>query len=226
MPAGFVFLLRRPALWPLALLPVILVSLGLPLGVLLGWYALHGVDATLAPLYRRLPEALAVVFTVLAWIGTLAAGALLGLAVALVLAAPVHERLSRRVELLSGRTPPPSNQSFTWETAQAMRGGLFFLAAAPAVLLFTLIPLAGPLLGALWGGYALAHQLTEASLTRRGLSFGDRRRWHRTWRPETLGLGLAGVITLAVPIVNLLLGPALTVGGTRLVLELEQLDAT
>lgn len=225
MPAGFAFLLKRPALWPLALLPVLLVSAGLPLGLLLGWYALHGVDATLAPLYSRLPEWVSVILTVVTWAGTLAAGALLGLAAALALAAPVHERLSRRVELLSGRNVPASTRSFSWETLQALRGGLFFLAAAPAVLLFALIPLAGPALGALWGAYALAHQLTEASLARRGLSFGDRRRWHSTWRPETLGLGLAGVIALVVPLANLLLGPALTVGGTRLVLELEQLDA-
>jgi CysZ protein len=224
VPAAFVFLLKRPALWPLALFPIVLVSLGLPLGLLLGWYALHGVDATLAPFYSRLPEWLAVILTVVTWAGTLVAGALLGLAAALALAAPVHERLSRRVEVLSGRALPVSDRGFAWETAQALRGGLFFLVAAPAVLLFALIPLAGPVLGALWGAYALAHQLTETSLSRRGLSFVERRRWHSTWRPETLGLGLAGVITLAVPIANLLLGPALTVGGTRLVLELEQLE--
>ena len=76
----------------------------------------------------------------------------------------------------------------------------------------------------MWGARAVALQMTDPALTRRGMSFADKRRWHREWRVETQGFGLAGMIGLIVPLANLLLGPALVTGGTLLVLELE--DAT
>jgi uncharacterized protein involved in cysteine biosynthesis len=63
--------------------------------------------------------------------------------------------------------------------------------------------------------------MTDPALSRRGMSFADKRRWHREWRAETQGFGLAGMLGLIVPLANLLLGPALVTGGTLLVLELE-----
>jgi uncharacterized protein involved in cysteine biosynthesis len=63
--------------------------------------------------------------------------------------------------------------------------------------------------------------MTDPALSRRGLRFADKRRWHSDWRVETQGFGLAGLVGLIVPFANLLLGPALVTGGTLLVLELE-----
>jgi uncharacterized protein involved in cysteine biosynthesis len=54
------------------------------------------------------------------------------------------------------------------------------------------------------------------------MGFGARRAWHRKWRAESLGFGLLGLMTLIVPFANLVLAPALAVGGTLLVLELEE----
>jgi lysyl-tRNA synthetase class II len=65
----------------------------------------------------------------------------------------------------------------------------------------------------------ITHYPVEVS--RRGMSFNDKRRWHREWRVETQGFGLAGMLGFIVPLANLLLGPALVTGGTLLVLELE-----
>jgi CysZ protein len=67
--------------------------------------------------------------------------------------------------------------------------------------------------------------MTDPALTRRGLSFSDKRRWHRRWRAESLGFGLAGMLGLLVPFANLVVGPALVAGGTLLVLDLEDVDA-
>jgi CysZ protein len=89
------------------------------------------------------------------------------------------------------------------------------------VLLLSLVPVVGAPLALLWGGHALALQQTDPALTRRGLDFQARRRWHRRFRPESLGFGAAGLALLLVPIANLLLIPALTVGATRLVMELD-----
>ena len=104
---------------------------------------------------------------------------------------------------------------------QAFRGTFFFLAAAPGVFLLTLVPVVGPPLALLWGSYALAFQQTDSALARRGLTFADRRDWHRYWKLECMGFGLAGLVTLVVPLAGFLVGPALAVGGTLLVLELE-----
>ncbi len=217
---GFVFLLRRPALWPLAAAPVIVTGLCLFGGLILGLYAIRTVESTFARMLARLPEWGDLIVTLALWVGTLAAGLLLGLAVALLLTAPLTEALSRRVERLMGGVVPENDRGWAWELAQALRGSLFFLAAAPGVLLLNLVPVVGPVAGALWGAYALAHQLTDAPLTRRGCDFRTRRAWHREWRAESLGFGLAGLVTLVVPAANLLLGPALAVGGTLLVIEL------
>jgi CysZ protein len=91
------------------------------------------------------------------------------------------------------------------------------------VLLLGLVPVVGPFLSLLWGARAVAFQMTDPALTRRGLSFAEKRRWHRGWRAESLGFGLAGMVGLLVPLANLLLGPALVAGGTLLVLSLEEL---
>jgi len=94
------------------------------------------------------------------------------------------------------------------------------------LFLLGFIPFVGPFLSLVWGARAVAMQMTDPALTRRGMSFRDKRRWHRQWRAETLGFGLAGMLGFVVPLANLLLGPALVTGGTLLVLELEETVAT
>jgi len=46
--------------------------------------------------------------------------------------------------------------------------------------------------------------------------------WHRRYRAESIGFGLAGLVTLFVPVLNLLIGPVLATGGTLLVIEFEE----
>ena len=78
----------------------------------------------------------------------------------------------------------------------------------------------------MWGGRAVALQMTDPALTRRGMSLKERWRWHREWLAESQGFGLAGMVGLLVPFANLLLAPALVAGGTLLVLSLEPLAST
>ncbi len=219
--AGFAFLVKRPRFWPLAALPSVLTVVCLFAGLLAAAYAMPSLEQALLPGRDKAPMGLVAVLTVALWIGTFAAGLVLGLAVALLLAAPVLERLSRKVEAHVRVRVPEAERGLGWELAQSFKGALYFLGAAPGVLLLSLVPLVGPFLGALWGSYALAFQQTDMALTRRGLSFGARRAWHRHWRAESLGFGAAGLLALLAPCANLLLAPALTVGGTLLVLELE-----
>jgi CysZ protein len=150
-------------------------------------------------------------------------GVFLGFGVALLLATPALEQLSRQVEARVRGAPVDSSRGLVWELAQSLRGGFYFLLAAPGVFLLGLIPVIGPFFSALWGGRAVALQMTDPALTRRGLPLRERWRWHREWLPESQGFGIAGVIALLVPFANLLLGPALVAGGTLLVLSLEPL---
>jgi uncharacterized protein involved in cysteine biosynthesis len=76
--------------------------------------------------------------------------------------------------------------------------------------------------GTLWGAHALAFQQTDAPLARRGRDFRARREWHRRYRAESIGFGLAGLVTLLVPILIPFIGPVLTAGGTLLVIEFEE----
>ena len=223
VPAGFAFLLRSPSFWPLALLPALLVMLSLAGGLLLGAFAGPSVEGALAPGRERISSGLGLLMSLLRWVGMLEAGMLLGLSVALLVAAPLLDRLSRRVESQLGnggkdRTPRPRAEAFA-----SLQGSLYFLAAAPGAFLLGLVPLAGPVLATLWGAHALTVRLTASPLGDRGFGFRARQAWYKDWRAETLGFGLAGLVTLVVPVANLLLGPALTIGGTLLVLDLEAL---
>ncbi len=223
VPGGMFFLLRHVRLWPLAALPAVLCLVFFFVGLFLGYFSLRAIEAVLAPHPGSMPRWLVFVITLALWLGTLAAGAVAGLALALLLSAPILDALSQRVERLLRGAVPGHERGLRWEVAQSLKGAVFLVAAAPLVFFLGLLPLVGPLLGLWWGAYVLAYQQTDSPLTRRGLDFAGRRLWHRSWRWESLGFGLAGLAVLVVPFANLLLAPALTVGGTRLVLELEDL---
>jgi len=220
VPAGFGLLLRNPSLWPLALLPTILAVLFLFGGFVLAVFALPLVESALAPEAGTVPGWVSFILTLALWAGTLAAGVVLGLAVALLLTAPILERLSRRAEAVIRGSALDRSAGLRWEVAQSLKTAAYFLATAPLVLILGLIPLVGPVLAALWAAHAIALQETEAPLARRGLGFQARWQWHRRWRAESLGFGLAAFLTLLVPVANILLAPALVVGGTLLVLDL------
>jgi CysZ protein len=225
VPAGFGFLLRRPALWGFAALPaalaLLLTSAGLVLGVFLG----ARVEARFAPAPGQWPVWIEVPASLLLWVATVGSGVFLGLGLALAVAAPILDQLSRQVEARVRGHAVDRGRGLRWEIGQSLRGSLYFLAAAPGVFLLGLVPVIGPLLSAAWGARAIAFQMTDPALTRRGLAFAEKRRWHRGWRPESMGFGLAGMVGLLVPLANLLVGPALVAGGTLLVLDLEDLDA-
>ena len=225
MPAGFGFLLRRPGLWPLAALPVVLAVVLVFLGLVLGVFAGARVEVLFAPAPGSLPVFVELPVGLLLWTATLGSGVFLGLGIALVLASPILDQLSRQVEAQARGRVGDSGKGLRWEAGQAVRGSLYFLAAAPGVFLLGLVPIVGPFLSLAWGARAVAFQMTDPALSRRGLSFREKRGWHRAWRAESLGFGLAGMVVILVPFANLFLGPALVAGGTLLVLDLEDVDA-
>jgi len=226
VPAGFGFLVRRPGLWPFAVLPVVIaIVLGFA-GLLLAMFVGARIEAQIAPAPGTVPVGVELLVGLLLWTAILGSGVFLGLGLALALTSPSLDLLSSHVEArVRGRTAR-SARGTAWEAIQALRGSLYFLAAAPGVFLLGLVPVVGPFLAVAWGSWALAFQMTDPALSRRGMSFADKRRWHGSWRAESIGFGLAGMIALLVPVANLILAPALVAGGTLLVLDLEDVDAT
>jgi len=219
--SGFWFLLRHPDLWPLAVLPAILAAVCVIGGLFLGAYSMRWLEGALLPAPSRISAGVGVVLMLALWVGALGAGVILGLAVALLLSSPILDRLSRRVEEYV-RVVLPSGSSLRWEIVQSLKSGAYFLVAAPVLLLLSVIPVVGPVAGLVWSAHALALQEAEMPLARRGLDFRARLRWHRRYLAESLGFGMAALVLLLVPCANFFLAPALTVGGTLMVLELDE----
>jgi uncharacterized protein involved in cysteine biosynthesis len=219
VPAGFGFLLGRPGLWPLAVLPALLAA-GLALaGGIAGVFAAPRLDEILDP-QRESRGAFSLMFAAVLWTATPVAAVLLGFGLGLLLAAPLLDGVSLRVERIVRGRVRDTGRGVGWEVLQFLRGAAYFAMRTPLFLVVALIPFVGPVIGALWGAHALAFGLTEGPLARQGLDFLDRRLWHRRFRAESLGFGFAGLATLFIPFANLLVAPALTVGATRLALEL------
>jgi CysZ protein len=219
--SGLWFLIRNPGLWPLALLPALLALGGIMGGVVLGAFSIRWFEESVLPAQGSLSPIASLLLTLAFWAGAMAAGILAGLAVALMLASPVLDVLSRRVEERTNGGAPAAGAGLRWEILEASKAIAYFLAAAPVVLVVSLIPLVGAPIALVWGAHALALQQTDPALTRRGLAFKGRRAWHKRNRAESVGFGVAGWALLLIPFANLLLVPALTVGATRLVMELE-----
>ncbi len=225
VPAGFGFLLKRPGLWPFAVLPVVMAIVLVFAGLVLAVFVGARVEARFAPAPGSVPVWVELPTSLLLWTAILGSGVFLGLGVALALTSPSLDLLSSHVEARVRGRAAGSGRGSAWEALQAVRGSLYFLAAAPGVFFLGLVPVVGPFLSVAWGSWALAFQMTDPALSRRGMSFADKRRWHRSWRAESLGFGLAGMVGLLVPLANLVLAPALVAGGTLLVLDLEDVDA-
>ena len=225
LAAGYWFLVRNPWLWGLAVPTVITTGLLLVCGAIAGIFALPQVDAAVIRDDRGLPDWLDLAILLGLWAGVMLVGLLAGLALAMPVSAPLLERLSRRVEARSRPKAESDPLLLSRATLRSVARSLYLLAALPFVFLLALLPVVGPVLGGLLAGRVLAFQQAEAALARRDLDFRGRWAWHRRYGAESLGLGLAAVMTLLVPIANLVLGsmlaPAIAIGATMLVAELE-----
>ncbi len=223
IPGGAMFLIRNPRLWPVALSPLIVAAGLLVIGIFSGAFWAGRIEQALfGSALRSLPSWLSFVVVCGLWAGSLAAGAILALALAFALVGPLFEKLSQRVEEISGRAVSGS-RGLRWEIIQSLKTAGYFALGAPVAILLGLIPFLGPLLALGFTGHRLAFQNTDAVLLRRGLDFTQRHGFHRRFRAETMGFGVASV--LLFPLLNILAVPIFVVAATRLVNDLEQFGA-
>jgi uncharacterized protein involved in cysteine biosynthesis len=224
LPKALLFLAKRPGLWPGATLPALLAAALMVLGLGLGFVGGPYLEQAVLQRSGPWPEWSEGIVGLGVRFAALVAGVLGGLAIALALAAPLLERLSRQVEAAARGQVLNRESGLRWEVEQSIRGAGYFLLRMPAIVLLGFVPFVGPPLSALWAAHALAFQNTEPALGRRGLAFEVRRAWHRLHRPESLGLGFASLACLLVPCAGFLLAPAMITAGTLLVLDLREVD--
>lgn len=225
VPAGLGFLLRNRSLWSLAIAPAAIAAVLLNLGLVAGAFLAPQIETRLAPSQAHIPALLSVALTLSLWFGVVVATTALGLALSLLVTAPLLERLTRKVEAQLGGRGAGRVPTEQWDIALSTRTGLVFVATAVAALGLAIVPLVGPFLSAAASAPLLAYQSLDPTLTRRNLSLEQKKEWHLRWGGEVVGFGLAALVALLVPLVNAFLPPALAVGATRLVLDLEGLDA-
>jgi uncharacterized protein involved in cysteine biosynthesis len=223
VPTGFFFLVRHPRLWLFAALPSLLVAALLVLGLAGGAAIAGDVGARVVP--AGLGEWLEAALRSLVSFGVVVSSMLVGIALALLLTAPILDRLSCRVERTVNGSVAASGRGWRWEMGQSFVGALYFVLISPGIFLLGLIPLVGPVIGSAWGAHALAMDTTDGPLARRGFDFKARRAWHRRWRAESLSFGLIGLFPVLFFPFNLVLAPLVTpslaAGATLLVLRLE-----
>lgn len=219
IPGGADFLIRNPRLWPVALAPLVVAAVLLMIGIFSGAFWAGRLEQSLfGGALRTIPVWLSFIVVIGLWAGSLAAGAIIALAIAFALLGPLFEKLSEKVEEILGIHMRRS-KGLKWEILQSLKTSAYFALGAPVAILLGLIPFLGPPLALAFTGHRVAFQNTDSVLLRRGMGFTQRREFHARFRAETLGFGVAAV--LLFPVINVFAVPVFVVAATRLVNDLE-----
>jgi CysZ protein len=135
---------------------------------------------------------------------------------------PFYEKIAERVDGQLGDPPrvvnPPWWRSLLRGIGESVR--LILLSTTIGIMLFLagFLPVVGqtvvPVLGGLFGGWALAIELTGVAFARRGFRLRDRRRVLRRNRALALGFGVTVFVGFLIPLGAVLLMPAAVAGGT------------
>ena len=142
--------------------------------------------------------------------------------------APFNDLLSEKVQHHAGAPGAPEGgwlgllKEGPRAVASAAQALAYSLMWAVPLLLLTLVPvvnLAAPVLWALLNAWLLAIEYADYPLGARGYSFKQKRAAVRAHRPLALGFGLATLVTMAVPVLNLIAMPAAVAGSTLLYSE-------
>jgi CysZ protein len=226
VPRAAAWLAARRALWPLILLPALLAALGLGIGLVAFWAA----AARLLSLAWIEPAgALAILWTaarIAIYLLLLFAAAV---ALPSVVAAPVCDRLSARVEALelgeaadgggAGHVAVEAGVALWHALARVAILAAGHLLLLP-VLLLPGLGLAYPAAAFLWSAGWLAFEQLDVAMSRHLHGFGEVRAALRAVRPLSLGLGGVLAVLLVVPLANLLVLPLGAVAGTLLYCDL------
>lgn len=220
--------LRRPGLMLLGAVPAAIVGLVYVTGIVLLVVYSPAIADWATPFADRWDEPWRDVTRAAASVALVGVGVLLVVftytAITLAVGDPFYERIWRSTEELLGDAPGEPPGGFWGQLARGILNGLrlLLLALAIGVLLFVvgLVPVvgqvAGPVLGALFGGWVLALELTGFAFDARGVPLKQRRRMLGAARARTLGFGVAAYLVFLIPLGAVFAMPAAVVGATHL----------
>lgn len=224
--AGFSFMVRNPALALLGMVPPLIVSV-LLIGALVGLG--FGVPAITEALTGWLSGDLRVVLQWVFGAIVMLVGIILAVIVfsslTLLVGTPVYEKISLMAERERGGVPGEQSETLLAGAGRSIVQslallGISLLLAIP-IFLVGLVPAVGGLvsavLGALVGGTMITLELIGGPFDRRGRRrLGDKFGAGRGRRAEVLGFGIPVFLLFSIPLVQVVLFPAATVGGTLL----------
>ncbi|MDO9395776.1 MAG: EI24 domain-containing protein [Herbiconiux sp.] len=225
---GFGFWLTHPKLMLLGALPALIVALVYGVGLVVLAVNSPALADAITPFADEWDEPWRSAVRVSAALALVAVGGLLVVftytALTLAVGDPFYERIWRASEEELGDAPAEPSGGFWGQVARGLTAALriLLLTLAIGLLLFAvgLVPLAGTVLsavlGALFGGWVLALELTGFAFDARGATLRDRRRMLGTRRARTLGFGVGAYLLFLIPLGAVLAMPAAVSGATHL----------
>ncbi|AKT35990.1 EI24 domain-containing protein [Chondromyces crocatus] len=228
---GFGFILGNPAVWPLALVPMVVVLVS---ASLLGWTAISFVPEQVRTLLGAHAEGiLAKVVEVIATGVALLVAVLLGLALAQPLSGPALERIVRRVEQQMGAPVWPAT-SVLEDVLRSLQSMLVpYMVGLPILVALFLLNLVFPPavvvtfpLKLILTAFMVAWDLGDYPQSIRGVSISQRLTFMARHPAAMLGFGAGLVLLGLVPCLLLLVLPAGVAGAARLTVQLERWEAS
>jgi CysZ protein len=141
-------------------------------------------------------------------------------AVTLLVGDSFYERIWRAVETTQGDAPVEAKRALLRSVADALRLVALAVLVALLVLVCGLIPGLGQpvalVLGALFGGWILALELTGFAFDARGFTLTQRRRMLRAHRSRSLGFGVLTYLLFLIPGAAVIVMPAAVAGAALL----------
>ena len=143
-------------------------------------------------------------------------------------AAPFYGKLARKTEeyLLEKKTVPDNAGPLLKEiissmTSELKRLSYFFLRAIPLLILF-IIPgfnLIAPIIWILFSAWFLALEYISYPLGEHGMPFFEQRKQVKNFRLGATAFGGITMLGLSIPILNILVPPAVVIGATGYILS-------
>ena len=220
--------LRRPGLMALGALPALIVGLIYVTGIVLLVIYSPAIADWATPFADGWDEVWREIARAAASVALVGLGVLLVVftytAITLAVGDPFYERIWRATEEMLGEAPGEPAGGFWGQLGRGVLNALrlLVLALGIGVLLFVvgLIPvvgqIAGPVLGAAFGGWVLALELTGFAFDARDVPLRARRRMLGRHRARTLGFGVATYLVFLIPLGAVIAMPAAVVGATHL----------
>ena len=228
--------ITSPRLMLLGALPAFIVGLVYLAGIVVLLVNLETIAVAISPFASGWDEPWRTGMRVVTGVAVAAAGILLlaytFVAVTLLVGDPFYERIWRAVETSLGDAPVEPERGLVRSILRSVADGLrlvgLAVGAALMLLLFGFIPGLGQIvtivLGALFGGWILALELTGFAFDARGFTLTQRTRMLRARRARSLGFGVLTYLLFLIPGAAVIVMPAAVAGAALLsrdVLEAE-----